>query len=106
MPTTYWVLENEDGNYYRGYRETWSSHLHYALPLTEHLALQLKKRYPKATISEEAGYAVNPRWSFQDIGEPDAARFLAEAVRIASTEMSLETILFQTEKAYHAAVRT
>lgn len=102
-PIPYYVLDR-DGFYYIGFQQKWTSHIHFAAMLSESLAEQLQRRYPKATIEREMAYEVNPKETLSSVGEPEAAAALSSAVKLAALDgMSLETVLLTTERAYHAA---
>lgn len=103
-PTQYFVLIRDDAFYYTGYRQNWTSKLHYAAMLSEELAERLQKRYPGSQIEREMAYDVNPKEHLKDVGEPTVNRALEEAVTLAKRDgESLETILVTTERSYHAA---
>lgn len=103
QPTPYWVLENQDGFYYRGYGQMWTTHLHGAVALSEELAGQLARRYPQATIERQVGYEVYPKETFAGVNEPQAVAAIAHAIRLAKADgLSLPTIMVQVEKIYAA----
>lgn len=101
QPVPYWVLDR-DGFYYRGHIQTWTSHLHYAAPLSEELAEKLARRYPGAVVDKEMAYNVNPKETLASVGEPSANRAIEDAVLLAKRDgQSLERILVTTETAYN-----
>lgn len=92
---------NLGSKFYR-HRNSWTFRQHEAAFLTEDLAQRIAKRYPGSTVEENFGYEVNFQVSLEDVGEPEAVQSITDAVKLAARDgMSLQTILVQTEKAFH-----
>lgn len=100
-PIKYWTVERED-KLYAG-RGHWVDKEVLAAHMTETLAIAVSRRYPGSTVEQQFGYEVHFRTSLDQVGEPETQAAVASAVRLAKRDgWSLETLMLQTEKAFHA----
>jgi len=80
-PISFYVLEKENGTYYAGYGQ-WTPKIHLAAYLSEELAQRLQKLYPRTIVSRQMGYDVYPKWSFDQVGEPESTKALEDALKL------------------------